>query len=70
MNSTYETGMKVNYDSTSKRVVIAFRGRITVLPGNYATEDEAVKAGELFCRTHGWVPSDPSQRKNSPRSLW
>jgi hypothetical protein len=67
---SYEAGMKITYDATSKRVVIAFRGRITVLPGTYESEGEAIGAGELFCRRQGWVPIDPGKRKKPPRTLW
>jgi hypothetical protein len=52
----YESGMKIAYDDTSKRVVVAFRGRINVLPEACATHDEGVAAGERFCRNHGWIP--------------
>jgi hypothetical protein len=70
MKPTYEAGMKITYDATSKRVVVAFRGRISVLPGNYESETDGIKAGELYCRQHGWVPSDPSGKKKFRRSLW
>lgn len=55
---SYEPGMKISYDAVSKRVVVAFRGRITVLSGTFETEKEATEAGEFHCRTHGWRPSD------------
>ena len=52
----YETGMKVFFDPQSQRVVVSFRGRITVLPGTYENEADAVKAGEHHCRQNGWIP--------------
>lgn len=55
---SYEPGMKVSYDPASKRVVVAFRGKITVLPGTFETEIEGTEAGEVHCRLHGWQPSD------------
>lgn len=58
MKRSYEPGMKVSYDSDSKRVVVAFRSRITVVPGTFETEAEGIAAGEFYCRTHGWRPSD------------
>jgi hypothetical protein len=64
---TYEPGMKVSYDPVSKRVVVAFRGRITVLAQDYETEAEGTKAGELHCRTHGWSPND--QVNASPKRM-
>jgi hypothetical protein len=62
---SYEPGMKVTYDDTSQRVVVAFRGRITVLPGTYDTEDKGIKAGEAHCRSHGWNPLDHGKPKKS-----
>lgn len=55
---TYEPGMKISYDAVSKRVIVAFRGRITVLSGTFETEAEGTEAGEFHCRTHGWKPND------------
>ena len=42
----YETGMKIVYDAATRRVVLSFRARVSVLPGTHDTESEAVKAGE------------------------
>lgn len=53
--------MKISYDATSKRVVLAFRGRITVLPGTFETEAEGTEAGEFHCRTLGWKPHDQAR---------
>ncbi len=60
MKPTYEPGMKVTYEPRSKRVVVAFRGRITVLPDPCETEAQAVAAGEAYCRRAGWNPADPA----------
>jgi len=46
--------MRISYDSKSKRVTVTFRGRVSVLTGEYETEREAVKAGEDYCRRNGW----------------
>ena len=71
MKSSYEPGMKINYDARSKRVVVAFRGQIKVLPEMLDTEAEAIAAGERHCRQQGWVPADAdSTRKKHFRSLF
>ena len=69
VKSTYETGMKVTYDPTSKRVVVAFRGRIIVLPGTYDSASTGISAGESRCRELGWNPNF-SGKKKSFRSLF
>jgi hypothetical protein len=66
----YETGMKVVYDRLSKRVVVSFRGRITVLPESFEQEAEAVKAGENYCKQHGWVSKNGKSRSASLRGAW
>jgi len=50
--------MQITYDPSSQRAVVAFRGRITVLPETFETETLAISAGELHCRSHGWRPTD------------
>lgn len=55
---SYEHGMKITYDPGTKRVVLAFRGRITVLPDVYETEALGAAAAELYCRSHGWKPTE------------
>lgn len=71
MKASYEPGMKINYDAGSKRAVVAFRGRITVLPDTLETEAEAVAAGERLCRQLGWIPTDSaSGHKKHFRSLF
>jgi hypothetical protein len=65
VKGNYEPGMKIKYDPTAKRVVVAFRGRITVLPESYDTELEGISAAEFHCRQRGWNPSEqgPTTRK-------
>ena len=70
MKNTYEIGMKINYDPVSKRAVVAFRGRITVLPIAYETESEAFAAGESHCRSLGWAPAPRKDVQRGFRSLW
>jgi hypothetical protein len=71
MNKGYETGMKITFEPRSQTAIVSFRGRLTVLPGRFATEDAAVAAGETFCRQHGWRPvrQRPAQRVML-RSAW
>ncbi len=69
--ANYEPGMKIVYDAPSKRVVVSFRGRITVLPEPCDTVAEATAAGERFCSLQGWSPHpSPSQGKGSMRTAW
>ena len=53
----YEAGMRITFEPRSGSVVVRFRGRVTVLPGVFGSEDQAVDAGETFCRQHGWRPT-------------
>jgi hypothetical protein len=66
----YEPGMKVNYDPNSKRVIVAFRGRIIVLPDLAETEAAGIAAGESYCRVHGWSPAERKSGTRSLRSPW
>jgi hypothetical protein len=50
----YEPGMKIRFDRESGQVTVTFRGRITVLPGNFTDEAMAVRAGERHCQSLGW----------------
>ena len=68
--SEYEAGMKVFYDPLSNRVVVSFRGRITVLPDAYENETEAVAAGERHCRQNGWIPQDDETATAGVRRAW
>ena len=67
---SYESGMKITYDPTSQRVVVAFRGRIKVLPDSYDTEDSGIKAGEMHCLQLGWNPQDQTKQKNTLFKSW
>ncbi len=62
----YETGMKITYDQKAKTAMVAFRGRVTVLPGPYTTEGEAVNAGEKHCKANGW---DENAGAGDPKSM-
>tara|TARA_R110000868_G_scaffold50530_3_gene161395 strand:- start:427 stop:654 length:228 start_codon:yes stop_codon:yes gene_type:complete len=62
----YERGMKITFDQKARSVMVSFRGRVTVLPGPFATEGEAVRAGEGLCKTNGW---DDSGGGNGGKSL-
>lgn len=65
----YETGMKMLYDPISRRMVVSFRGRLTVLPSTYDDEAEAIEAGELHCREQGWAPQKDKQA-GAVRRAW
>lgn len=65
----YETGMKVTYDPHTRRVVIAFRGRIVVLPELFDSEADGIAEGETYCRRHGWMPAEAS-RARKLHSAW
>lgn len=62
--------MKVTYDPQTKRVIVAFRGRIVVLPDMADSEAAAAKAGEAYCRAHGWTPSERKKAGHTMRSAW
>jgi len=62
--------MKISYDKTSKRVVVAFRGRITVLPETYDGEESGIAAGEGHCRHLGWRPQERGKPGRQMRSLF
>ncbi len=66
----YETGMKIVYDAATRRVVVSFRARVSVLPGTHDTESEAVKAGEAYCRQHGWKPDEMKSKHGALRHAW
>ena len=70
VKSNYEPGMKISYYATSRRLVIAFRGRITVLPEIYEHEDAAIKAGEAHCRQLGWNPEEQGKPKRVFLRSW
>jgi hypothetical protein len=59
----YEAGMRISFDAKTKNVSVAFRGKLTILPGPFPAEKEAIRAGEDFCRKHGWsAPLPPDDR--------
>ncbi len=66
----YEAGMKMLYDALSRRMVVSFRGRLTVLPDAYDNEAEALKAGERHCREHGWAPQKDKRAPVALRRAW
>ena len=67
---SYEPGMKVTYDASSKRVIVAFRGRISVLPDAYESEAQGTAAGEFHCRTLGWNPQARPHQARPFRALF
>lgn len=66
----YEAGMKVVYDSQSRRVIVNFRGRVHVLPDTYDNERDAVSAGERHCTHLGWNREDGAGHRNRVHSPW
>ncbi|WP_165402647.1 hypothetical protein [Rhizobium sp. BK696] len=49
----YEPDMIVFYDSSTRSVVVAFRGKLTFL-GPFFDKPSAYEAAEDFCRSRGW----------------
>ena len=70
MPRSYETGMKVNYDPDTGRVIVAFRGRIVVLPEQFDSECAGVAEGENYCRRNGWSPGEHDRSSRRLRSAW
>ena len=66
----YEMGMKVFYDPLSLRVVVSFRGRITVLPEVFEAEADAIAAAEQHCRGQGWNPTSANTERATVRCAW
>jgi hypothetical protein len=50
----YESGMNIQYDQNTKRVTVVFRGKRIELPDRYELPGAAIRAGEEYCRKHGW----------------
>lgn len=50
----YEPGMTISYDAITKIVTVYFRGQKVDLPRRYETREEGTRAGEAYCRQHGW----------------
>lgn len=51
----YEPTMDISYEGVSKTVTVFFRGKKTILPGPYPTQEAGRRAGEDFCRRQGWT---------------
>lgn len=49
----YEEGMSISYDQITNELTVHFRGKRVKL-GKFASRDEALKAGEAYCRKLGW----------------
>ena len=54
----YEQGMHIIYDVMKKGVLVEFRGTSHYLEGPFASQREAILAGENLCRRLGWKPND------------
>jgi hypothetical protein len=52
--------MRISYDKASRKVTVSFRGRITAIDGLFASEADAIRAGEIFCWKLGWHPEEKS----------
>jgi hypothetical protein len=50
----HEPGMNIQYDQNTKRVTVRFRGKRIELPDHYESPVAAIRAGEEYCRQHGW----------------
>jgi hypothetical protein len=54
--------MKIVFDAKTNAVSVSFRGRLTILSGGFPNEKDAIRAGEDFCRKHGWsAPLAPAK---------
>ena len=49
----YEAGMRIIHHVTTKTITVSFRNKIVQL-GPFASREEAVAAGESYCRARGW----------------
>jgi hypothetical protein len=54
----YEPGMNIKYNQNTKRVTVIFRGKRIELPDHYESSGAAIRAGEEYCRQHGWKPAN------------
>jgi hypothetical protein len=52
----YEPGMRIAFDPNAKVATVTFRGRVKTLSGFFASEEQARRAGETYCRVLGWTP--------------
>jgi hypothetical protein len=53
----YEAGMRIIHHVTTKTITVSFRNRVIHL-GPYPSREEAVAAGEAYCRDCGWDDGD------------
>ncbi len=51
-----EPGMRIEFDPTARATTVTFRGRVKTLSGLFASEEQARRAGETYCRVMGWNP--------------
>jgi len=51
----YEQGMQITYDEKTGVVQVTYRGERVALPTTYREKDEAILAGEEYCRRRGWA---------------
>ncbi len=58
----YEEGMTVFYDPVTKAVVVAFRGKTTILKGPFPDSRSGLAAGERLCKEYGWQAEDGEDR--------
>jgi hypothetical protein len=54
----YEDGMQLVFDLVERTVVVSFRNNVIML-GPFRNQKAAVRAGEQYCRDHGWDDSEP-----------
>jgi hypothetical protein len=50
----YEPDMTIVFDALTRTCVVSFRGLHKILAGPYDNREQAVLAGEAYCRTKGW----------------
>ncbi|KQV80497.1 hypothetical protein ASC90_25170 [Rhizobium sp. Root1220] len=54
----YEYGMQLVFDLVERTVVVSFRDDLKLL-GPFTSQKAAIRAGEQYCRDHGWDDSLP-----------
>jgi hypothetical protein len=55
--SAYEPGMEIAFDPETRKVTVAFRGRVRTFPTMLDNEADVRRAAEAYCRERGWNPS-------------
>ena len=50
----YEPDMTIIFDALTKSCVVSFRGAHKILTGPYKNRQQAIAAGEAYCRADGW----------------